>query len=70
MELSIVSDWLRYAIPLDCGSPIAGERPVAVVAPAVMVVLRVGLFGIAAQSRWYTPPKAKYDRESDSKQVP
>ena len=30
----------------------------------------VGLFGNAAQSRWYTSSKAKYQRETDSAKVP
>ena len=31
LELSIVTDQLGYATPLDCGLPIAGERPIVVV---------------------------------------
>jgi hypothetical protein len=30
LELSIVTDQLGYATPLDCGLPIAGERPIVV----------------------------------------
>lgn len=29
LELSIVTDRPSYATPLDCGLPIAGERPIA-----------------------------------------
>ena len=29
LELSIVTDRPNYATPLECGLPIAGERPIA-----------------------------------------
>lgn len=35
----------------------------------VSIVRRVELFGNAALSGWYTPSKAKYQRETDSEQV-
>ena len=46
-----------------------GESPVHGVDLATIGFLRVGLFGNAARIVWCTPHKAKYDPETDSKQV-
>lgn len=51
--------------------PIEGARPVVAFAGFELEsLLRVGLLGSAALSRWYTPSKTKYDHETDSEQVP
>jgi len=58
--------------PLEWGIK-EGENPVSdpvMFYHNVMHFQRVGLFGNAALSRWYIPSKAKYWRETDSKQVP
>lgn len=50
---------------------IEGARPVVAFAGSERgSLLRVGLLGSAALSRWYTPSKTKYDHETDSEQVP
>ena len=56
--------------PLERGIT-EGDNPVSdPVSVTYETLLRVGLLGTAAQSGWYIPSKAKYWRETDSKQVP
>ena len=56
--------------PLERGI-MEGENPVNdPVTTRLIHFQRVGLLGNAVQSGWYIPSKAKYWRETDSKQVP
>ena len=47
-----------------------GVRPVRMVVASVGGVLESSCFGMQLKDRWYTTSKAKYDYNSDSKQVP
>lgn len=64
-------EWRASQSPLERGIT-EGENPVSEthMCPRPTTVLRVALLGSAAQRGRYTPSKARYERETDSGQVP